>query len=90
MATKTESTAHAAATANQEEVWDKIMQYKAAVQILKTLLAERKITEEDYRRVHAAARTDGNGAFRLFPYSLTLVRSYGNMSSERGRLSRHE
>ncbi|MBS1471063.1 MAG: hypothetical protein HP023_10870 [Lachnospiraceae bacterium] len=52
MATKTESTAHAAATANQEEVWDKIMQYKAAVQILKTLLAERKITEEDYRRVH--------------------------------------
>ncbi|WP_462368100.1 SHOCT domain-containing protein [Ruminococcus callidus] len=27
------------------------MQYKAAMQILKTLLAERKITEEDYQRV---------------------------------------
>ena len=52
MVTKIESTAHASATANQEEVWDKIMQYKAVVQILKTLLAERKITEEDYWHAH--------------------------------------
>jgi hypothetical protein len=75
MATKTESTAHAAATANQEEVWDKIMQYKAAVQILKTLLAERKITEEDYQRVNdILAKECGINSCSIFLDSRPIIR----------------
>lgn len=75
MATKTESTAHAAATANQGEVWDKIMQYKAAVQILKMLLAERKITEEDYRRVHGIlAKEYGINSCSIFLDSCPIIR----------------
>ena len=76
MATKTESTAHAAATANQEEeVWDKIMQYKVAVQILKTLLAERKITEEDYQRVHdILAKECGINSCSIFLDSCPIIR----------------
>lgn len=75
MATKIESTAHAAATANQGEVWDKIMQYKAAVQILKMLLAERKITEEDYRRVHGIlAKEYGINSCSIFLDSCPIIR----------------
>ena len=75
MVTKTESTAHAAATVSQEEAWGKIMQYKAAVQILKTLLAERKITEEDYQRVHGIlAKEYGINSCSIFLDSCPIVR----------------
>ena len=75
MSTKIESTAHAADTENQEEVWDKIMQYKAAVQILKTLFAERKITEEDYQRVHGIlAKEYGINSCSIFLDSRPIIR----------------